>query len=130
MARTGSRIIAALLICALLTGSVCAVGTNTQQRHAAASLSDKAQDYYTGSFAFKLMCSLPGKDTTPDNAMGTALYGALDKLMSSTLTTRYAYADLPKYWYRADGTSKAHHPYLLCQRQPDNAFCPHRGKDC
>lgn len=102
MARTGRRIIAALLICALLTGSVCAVGTNTQQRHAAASLSDKARDYYTGSFAFKLMCSLPGKDTTPDNAMGTALYGTLDKLMSSTLTTRYAYADLPKYWYSSD----------------------------
>ena len=99
MIRTGRRMLAALLICAMLAGSVCAVGVNTQQRHTAASLSDKAQAYYTGAFVFKRICSLPGKNTSAsDSAMRTDLYSTLHDLMSHTLTTRYAYADLPKYW--------------------------------
>ena len=105
MIRTGRRMLAALLICAMLAGSVCAVSVNTQQRHTTASLSDKAQAYYTGAFAFKRICSLPGKYTSAsDSAMRTDLYSTLHDLMSHTLTTRYAYADLPKYWYSSDTT--------------------------
>ena len=105
MIRTGRRMLAALLICAILAGSVCAVSVNTQQRHTTASLSDKAQSYYTGAFAFKRICSLPGKYTSAsDSAMRTDLYSTLHDLMSHTLTTRYAYADLPKYWYSSDTT--------------------------
>ena len=103
MNRTGRRLIAVFLIISLLTGSVCAVGVNKEQRHIVASdLSQSAQAYYSGAFAFKMICSLPGKDTSPDKAMQTDLYGTLHDLMSSTLTTRYAYADLPKYWYSSD----------------------------
>ena len=103
MIRNGRRIIALLLIAALLTVSVGAVGINREQRHTTASgLSDSARAYYSGSLAFKLVCSLPGKDTSPDKAMQTELYRTLHRLMLSTLTTRYAYEDLPKYWYSSD----------------------------
>ena len=103
MIRNGRRIIALLLITAMLTGSVSAIGINKEQRHTASSdLSDSALAYYSDNHAFKLLCSLPGKDTSPDKAMQTELYRTLHKLMSSTLTTEYEYANLPKYWYSSD----------------------------
>lgn len=103
MNRFSQRMIAVLLIIALLTGAVSGAGINTRQRHSGpAVLSDSAQAYYRGAFAFKTVCCLPGQDTSPDRAMRTGLFRTLHDLMSGTLTTRYAYADLPKYWYSSD----------------------------
>ena len=80
-----------------------AADVNTASRHTdATALSSGAKSYYTGAYAFRLLCSMPGKDTSPDGAMNSYLFIALHDLMSSTLTRRYAYEDLPKYWYMSD----------------------------
>ena len=104
MNRTIPRLLAAVLIAALLTGSVCAVGVNTVPRHTTATdLSAQAESYYAGAFSFQNLCSTPGKYTAlSDSAMNSSLFGALHELMSSTLTTTYSYQSLPQYWYSSD----------------------------
>ena len=105
MIRTGRRMIAVLLIIAMLTGSVCAVGVNTQQRHTSASLSSSAQAYYAGAFSFRTIRSLPGSNTTPDRAMRSDLFSTLHDLMSATMTRSYSYQSLPQYWAYSDSSS-------------------------
>ncbi len=106
MNRNGSRLIAVLLVIALLTGSVCASDVNTETRHTVATaLSADAQSYYVGAFSFRYISASPGRAGTPDMAMHSDLFSVLHDLMSSTMTRSYSYESLVQHWYSSDSSA-------------------------
>lgn len=115
MQKTIKRSLAGLLcLCLILSlfwglgGTAFAAQRNTGIRHeVCTSLSEQAQEYYTGKYDWDSLSLLDGVATDSSlSAMDGELYDALNRLMSDTMTNSVSYRSLTSYWTDTDASAK------------------------
>ena len=112
MKRFTSGLMALLLVLSLFVGGLpakvfAATGSytyNTGTRHDYnAVLSDQAKAYYTGDYTWEKLSALEG-GTEDCLDQSSAMFQALNELMTDTMTKSVSYSSLPDYWEYTDAS--------------------------